>query len=150
MIPDLNEVQNLYETLINAWNRQDARGMADCFATRGLQIGFDGSTATGPDEIFQHLEPIFTDHQTATYVTKVRDVRPLGPSAALLVAIAGMVPPGSREITPPTNAHQSLVAVVERGTWRIELFQNTPAQFHGRPELVAGMTAELQQLLPQG
>jgi hypothetical protein len=33
--------------------------------------------------------------------------------------------------------------------WRIELFQNTPAQFHGRPELVSEMTAELQQQLPR-
>jgi hypothetical protein len=27
---------------------------------------------------------------------------------------------------------------------RIVLFQNTPAQFHGRPELVEEMTRELQ------
>lgn len=27
------------------------------------------------------------------------------------------------------------------------LFQNTPAQFHGRPELAQQLTAELQQLL---
>jgi hypothetical protein len=27
------------------------------------------------------------------------------------------------------------------------LYQNTPAQFHGRPELVQKMTEELQQLL---
>jgi uncharacterized protein (TIGR02246 family) len=147
--PDVTEVQELYEALISAWNRRDARGMAECFAARGLQIGFDGSTATGPAEIFQHLDPIFKDHQTATYVTKVKDVRPLGAGSALLVAIAGMVPPGRNDIAAPTNAHQTLVAAVEHGTWRIELFQNTPAQFHGRPELVSAMTAELQQLLQE-
>ncbi|TMB75962.1 MAG: DUF4440 domain-containing protein, partial [Chloroflexi bacterium] len=27
------------------------------------------------------------------------------------------------------------------------LFQNTPAQFHGRPELVQQLTEELRQLL---
>jgi uncharacterized protein (TIGR02246 family) len=146
---DLIEVQELYETLIGAWNRRDANGMAACFAKRGLQIGFDGSTATGPDEIFQHLEPIFTDHPTATYVTKVREVRSLGPDAALLVAVSGLVPPGRAEVSPATNAHQTVLAVREGRVWRIELFQNTPAQFHGRPELVNSMTAELQQLVPR-
>ncbi|MGZ4033139.1 MAG: SgcJ/EcaC family oxidoreductase, partial [Tumebacillaceae bacterium] len=31
--------------------------------------------------------------------------------------------------------------------WQIALFQNTPAQFHGRPELVEQMTAELRELI---
>ena len=45
------------------------------------------------------------------------------------------------------NAHQTLVAVKHDGLWRIQLFQNTPAQFHGRPELVQHMTEELRQVL---
>lgn len=146
---ELTEVRGLYEALIGAWNRRDARAMADCFRKGGLQIGFDGSTATGPYEIFRHLDPIFKDHATATYITKVREVRRLAPDTALLTAIAGLVPPGRVDISPATNAHQTLVAVREDGVWGIELFQNTPAQFHGRPELVNAMTAELHQLLPK-
>jgi uncharacterized protein (TIGR02246 family) len=144
---DDSEVRRLYEGLIAAWNRRDARGMAELFRERGLQIGFDGSTATGPDEILEHLAPIFRDHETATYVTKVREVRPLGPSTALLIAITGLVPPGRTDVSAATIAHQTMVAVREDGVWGIELFQNTPAQFHGRPVLVNAMTAELQQLL---
>jgi uncharacterized protein (TIGR02246 family) len=144
---DLNDVRKLYEALIDAWNRRDAKGMATCFAKQGLQIGFDGSTATGPDEVFEHLGPIFKDHVTGTYVTTVREVRPLGPGTALLIAISGLVPPGRADVAPATNAHQTMVAVREGGAWRVELFQNTPAQFHGRPELVNQMTAELQQLI---
>jgi hypothetical protein len=33
---------------------------------------------------------------------------------------------------------------------RIVLFQNTPAQYHGRPELTEQHTAELQPLLSNG
>ncbi|MET1085930.1 MAG: SgcJ/EcaC family oxidoreductase [Arthrobacter sp.] len=146
---DLAEVQKLYEGFIAAWNRRDARAMAERFRKAGVQIGFDGSTATGPDEIFRHLDPIFRGHETATYVAKVRDVRRLGPDTALLTAITGLVPPGRADVSPATNAHQTLIAVREDGLWGIELFQNTPAQFHGRPELVNAMTAELQQLLPK-
>ncbi|VXB96510.1 conserved hypothetical protein [Arthrobacter sp. 9AX] len=145
--PDLAGVRKLYEGFIAAWNRRDARAMAERFRKNGLQIGFDGSTATGPDEIFGHLDPIFKDHKTATYVAKVREVRPLGQDTALLTAITGLVPPGRTDVSPATNAHQTLIAVRENGVWGIELFQNTPAQFHGRPELVNAMTAELQKLL---
>lgn len=147
---DLDKVRSLYEGLIAAWNRRDARGMADLFTQRGFQIGFDGSAATGPDQIFGHLEPIFKDHATATYVTKVRGLRVLGPGVVLLTAISGLVPPGRTDIAAATNAHQTLVAVLDEGAWGIELFQNTPAQFHGRPELVNAMTAELEQVLSGG
>jgi len=40
-----------------------------------------------------------------------------------------------------------MVVVKSDGQWRIAVFQNTPAQFHGRPELVKKMTDELRQLL---
>ena len=59
-----------------------------------------------------------------------------------------MVPPGKSEIDPALNAVQSLVAAkAPDGEWRIALFQTTPAQFHGRPELVQQLTDELRQLL---
>src|SRR5690606_15606810 len=71
----------------------------------------------------------------------------LGKDAAILYAIAGMVPPGKSDIEPAVNTHQTLVAVKKNNDWQVELFQNTPAQFHRRPELVEEMTEELRQLL---
>ena len=62
----------------------------------------------------------------------------------ILRAVAGLVPPGQTAIRPETNSHQTVVAEAHDGQWRIVLFQNTPAQFHGRPELVEEMTRELQ------
>ena len=66
---------------------------------------------------------------------------------ALLRAIVGMVPPGGSELEPDKNAHQTVVAAKEDDAWRIILLQNTPAQFHGRPELVSQMTDELREVL---
>lgn len=142
-----DEVRNLYQKLIDAWNRRDAQGMAELFAKRGVQIGFDGSKVIGQEEILSHLKPIFKDHPTAPFVTKVKDIRSLGTRAGILYAIAGMIPPGKKSINPEANAHQTVVVVKEDNDWRIELFQNTPAQFHGRPELIEQMTKELEQLL---
>jgi hypothetical protein len=58
-----------------------------------------------------------------------------------------MIPPGQADLNPAANAVQTLVASRDGDQWRIALFQNTPAQFHGRPELVERMTAELRQLV---
>jgi len=90
---------------------------------------------------------MFADHPTAIYVGKVRGVRFLTPQVAILRAVAGMVPRGQPDLNPAVNAIQTLVAARHDGQWQIELFQNTPAQFHGRPELAQQLTEELRQLL---
>jgi hypothetical protein len=66
---------------------------------------------------------------------------------AVLRAVVGMVPAARSDIEPALNAIQTVVAVKRDGTWRIAFFQTTPAQFHGRPELVEQLTKELRQLL---
>lgn len=141
------DVRALYLRLIEAWNDQDAAAMAGLFADRGTQIGFDGSTAVGPDEIAEHLGAVFADHVTARYVVQVVEVRAVGEVTAVLRAASGLVPPGRSQVEPATIAHQTVVAARSGGAWRIELFQNTPAQFHGRPHLAEQMVAELNRLL---
>lgn len=142
-----SEVHGLYQQLLDAWNNRSARAMADLFTEDGESIGFDGSQSIGRDEIFSHLNPIFEHHPTARFVSKVKAVRFLSSDVAILRAIAGMVPPGQSDLNPNVNTHHTLVAVNNEGNWRIQLFQNTPAQFHGRPELVEQMTEELRELL---
>ncbi|MGX6445123.1 SgcJ/EcaC family oxidoreductase [Neobacillus sp. K501] len=143
----LLEVQAVYHQLIEAWNNRNARDMAEVFTEDGESIGFDGSQSIGKEDIFRHLHPIFEDHPTARFIKKVKEVHFLSPDIALLRAIAGMVPPQKTEINPNANTHHTLVVVKVEGKWSIKLFQNTPAQFHGRPELVAKMTEELSELI---
>ncbi|WP_043932866.1 SgcJ/EcaC family oxidoreductase [Bacillus sp. EB01] len=139
------EIQSLYRKLIEAWNKRDAKGMAVLFADGGTMIGFDGSLALGPREILSHTGPIFEHHPTPPFTVKIKETNILGADTAILRAIAGMVPTGGDDLKPELNAHQTMVAKRDTGIWKIELFQNTPAQFHGRPELVEEMTAELKQ-----
>ena len=77
----------------------------------------------------------------------VREVRFLAPGVAVLRAVAGLAPRGQQDMNPQTNAIQSLLAERSGGTWRIVLYQNTPAQFHGRPELAQALTEELRGAL---
>ncbi|WP_173915221.1 SgcJ/EcaC family oxidoreductase [Halobacillus sp. Marseille-Q1614] len=141
------QVRKTYEQLMEAWNNRNAEAMAALFTAQGESIGFDGSLSKGPKEIYDHLHPIFKDHPTAPFVFKVKEVRLLGEKAAVLRAIAGMIPQGKSDIKPEVNTHHTLVVVKEESKWKIDVFQNTPAQFHGRPELVEQMTNELRELL---
>ena len=143
------EVRDLYARLLDAWNHRDADAFAALFGDDGAMIGFDGSQAAGP-AIRDHLGPVFADHPTAAYVARVREVRSLAPGVALLRAAAGMVPPGGEDLNPDVNTVQTLLAARAGDGWRIVLFQNTPAQFHGRPELTEQHLAELRPLVRAG
>ena len=141
--------RELYQRLIEAWNKRNARDYALVFASNGSIVGFDGSQVNGQMEIGAHVSEIFSHHQTASYVTIVREVRPIAGDVTLLRANAGMVPPGEDDINPELNAVQSMVAARKGGKWEIALFQNTPAAFHARPDDSKKLTEELRAVLRQ-
>ncbi|HEV7495503.1 SgcJ/EcaC family oxidoreductase [Baekduia sp.] len=141
-------LQSLYRAVLAAWNTDDAAAFAAPFADDGQVVGFDGSEITGRASIAEQMAAIFADHATGSYVGIVRSVRPLGADAALLRAVSGVVPAGESDLKPELNAIQSLVAERRDGSWKIILYHNTPAQFHGRPELAEALTEELRGQLP--
>ncbi len=143
----MGDIRTLYRDLIDAWNRRDAGAYAALVDDGGHVIGFDGSQMDGPGEIQASLAGIFANHPTGRYVSIVRGVDQLADDVAVLRAVAGMVPAGGKDIKPDVNAIQSLLAKRRDGRWRVALFQNTPAQFHGRPELADSLTRELRAAL---
>ena len=142
---DEQAVVSLYDRLIAGWNAHSGEEFAAPFADDGHMIGYDGSEQTGRETIGGEMQRIFEDHETASYVAKVRTVDLLSPDAALLRAVVGMIPPGESDLNPERNAHQTVVAKKQDGDWRIVFFQNTPAQFHGRPDLAEALTEELRR-----
>lgn len=144
--------RRVYFGLLEDWNRQDAAAMAARFTERGSLIGFDGSPIDGRTCIEAHLQPIFAQHPTPLFVAKVREVRRMANGQTLLVrAVAGMWPRGATELEPRLNAIQTVVLSLCDGAYRIEMFQNTPAAFHGRPEEIEKLSAELREVgKPQG
>ena len=138
-------VESIYQQLITSWNETDSKAFAELFAEDGSIVGFDGSQANSREEIYKHLKGIFTDHKPARFVTIVEEIRWLNPGVALLRAVAGMVPRGKTQINPQTNSIQSLVLIKNKDELKIALFQNTPAAFHGRPELSEELTGRLQK-----
>ncbi len=143
----VSATRDLYDRLIEAWNKRNARDYALLFASNGSIVGFDGSQVSGQTEIGGHVSEIFSHHQTASYVTIVRDVRTIASEVTLLRANVGMVPPGKDDINPEMNAVQSMVAARKGGKWEIALFQNTPAAYHERADLSKKLTEELRAAL---
>ena len=146
---DVSAIQSLYHQLINSWNEMNSKAYANLFTADGSIIGFDGSEANGRKEIHEHLSSIFADHAPARFITIVREIRILSSTVYLLRAVAGMIPREGKEINTKTNAIQSLIAVKQEEHFRISLFQNTPAAFHGRPGDSEKLTKELQEHFDQ-
>jgi uncharacterized protein (TIGR02246 family) len=140
----------LYQRMLDAWNRRDADGFAALFTDDCSIVGFDGSQMNGRTQTTSELRAIFASHPTASYVAKVREVRRLDTRVALLRAVVGMVPPGQKELNSAVNAVQSVVAVLDADGARLTLLHNTPAAFHGRPELTQQLTQELTEILRAG
>ncbi len=138
--------RDLYAQLLEAWDKRNARNYALLFASDATLIGFDGSQVSDQLQIGAHVSEVFTHHQTPRYIGVVREVRSIAADVSLLRANAGLIPPGKDDIDPSLNAVQSLIAVKKGDTWKIALFQNTPAQFHMQPEQSKALTEELRAL----
>ena len=142
------QLRSLYAAYLDGWNRRSGAAVAACFADDGDIIGYDGTHHHGRLAIAADLRQIFGSHQTAAYVAVIRSVRAVAPGVALLIAHAGMIPPGANDLDPDLHTVHTLVAVDEgSGRWRISLFQSTPAAFHGFPEEREALTDELRGLL---
>ena len=133
----------IYVSLIEAWNSRDARAFAARFASDAVVIGFDGSLLLGRSVVEQELSTIFANHPTAPYVATIVELRMLGAGVSGLRARVGMPTADGSAINPTVNAWQTMI--VTDGL--IAQLQTTPAQYHGRPELVEEHSALLAPLL---
>jgi uncharacterized protein (TIGR02246 family) len=145
--PNDAQIRALYAQFLDGWNRRSGAAVAAGFADDGDIVGFDGSHHRGRLSIAADLRQVFGSHPTATYVGVVRSVRPVTADVAVLLAHAGMIPPGGDDFDPDLHTVHTLVAVAEGGRWRISLLQATPAAWHQHPEAREALTQELRGLL---
>jgi uncharacterized protein (TIGR02246 family) len=141
------DIRTLYVQLLDGWNRRSGAAVAATFADDGDIIDFDGSHHHGRLAIAADLRQLFGSRQTPAYVALIRSVRQVTADVAVLMAHAGMIPPGGNDFDPALLAVHTLVAVSEAGRWRISLFQSTPAAWHGNTEAREALTQELRGLL---
>lgn len=146
--PSDAQIRALYAAFLDGWNRRSGAAVASTFADDGDIVGYDGTHTSGRLSIASELRRVFGSHPTATYVGLVRSVRPVAPGVAVLLAHAGVIPPGEEDLEPSLHCQQTLVAADEGGgRWKISLLQITPVAFAGKPEARDALTTELRGLL---
>jgi uncharacterized protein (TIGR02246 family) len=141
-------IRALYQQIIDGWNKGSGDAFAARFAEDADFVAFDGSYFKGRQEIAAFHQMLFDTFLKGTrLVGKVRSVRFLTPDVAVMHAVGGTVMPGPSGIEPERNSIQTLVATKRVGDWYLAAFQNSRAQYMGRPELAQELTEELRQLL---
>jgi uncharacterized protein (TIGR02246 family) len=141
-------IRALYQQQLDGWNRGDGNAFAAPYIEDADFIGFDSTHLKGRREIASFHQMLFDKYLRGTrLVGKVRSVRFLTPDVAIMHAVGGTVMPGQSDLEPERNSIHTIVAIKRDGEWRFTAFQNSRAQFMGRPELAQQLTEELRQLL---
>jgi uncharacterized protein (TIGR02246 family)/steroid delta-isomerase-like uncharacterized protein len=148
---DNNEVviRSLYFQMIDGWNKGNGKAFASPFAEDADLVGFDGTHLKGRQEIASFHQQLFdTFVKGSRLVGKIRNVRFLNPDVAIMHAVGGTIMAGQSDIEPERNSIHTLVIMKESDDkWRVTAFQNTWAQYIGRPEMAHELTEELRKEL---
>jgi uncharacterized protein (TIGR02246 family) len=119
-------VCDLYQELMDGWNRGSGAAFAAPFTENGDLVAFDGTHFMGRREIAPFHQELFDRWMKGTrLVGRVKDVRFLSPDVALMHAVGSTVMRGKSEPSPERDSIQTLVAVRRDGEWRLAAFQNT-------------------------
>ncbi|MGH9950843.1 MAG: SgcJ/EcaC family oxidoreductase [Nitrososphaeraceae archaeon] len=146
---DETAIRSLYQQLMDGWNKGSSEAFAAPFAEDSDLVGFDGTHLNGRQNIISFHQQLFDNYvKDSRLVGKARNVRFLTHDVAIMHVIGGTIMAGQTDIEPERNSVQTLVATKDsKGKWRLAAFQNTRAQYLGRPEQAEALTEELRRLL---
>jgi uncharacterized protein (TIGR02246 family) len=143
-------IRSLYFQMIDSWNKGSGDDFAAPFAEDVDLVGFDGTHLKGRQEIASFHQRLFdTFVKGSRLVGKIRNVRFLTPDVAIMHAVGGTIMAGQTDIEPERNSIHTLVVIKGNGNhkWSIAAFQNTQAQYIGRPVISQALTEELRKEL---
>jgi uncharacterized protein (TIGR02246 family) len=119
-------VRDLYQDLMDGWNRGSGDAFASAFTDDGDLVAFDGTHFEGREEIAPFHQELFERWMKGTrLVGEVKDVRFLSDEVALMHAVGSTVMRDKSEPAPERDSIQTLVAVRQDDKWRLAAFQNT-------------------------
>ena len=125
-------VRDLYQQLIDGWNRGSGAAFAAVFAEDGDLVAYDGTRFKGRQQIAPFHQELFDKWmKESRLVGQVENVRFLSRDVAVMHAIGGTVMRGKTEPSPERDSIQTLVATRQGGEWRLAAFQNTRVRLMG-------------------
>ena len=125
-------VRDLYQQLIDGWNRGSGAAFAAVFAEDGDLVAYDGTRFKGRQQIAPFHQELFDKWMKGSrLVGQVENVRFLSRDVAVMHAVGGTVMPGKTEPSPERDSIQTLVSTRQGGEWRFAAFQNTRVRLMG-------------------
>jgi uncharacterized protein (TIGR02246 family) len=125
-------VRDLYQQLIDGWNRGSGAAFAAVFAEDGDLVAYDGTRFRGRQQIAPFHQELFDKWMKgSSLVGQVEDVRFLSRDVAVMHAVGGTVMRGKTEPALERDSIQTLVATRQGGEWRLAAFQNTRVRLMG-------------------
>jgi uncharacterized protein (TIGR02246 family) len=145
---DETTIRNLYQRTIDGWNKASGDAFAAPYTDDSDFIGFDGTYMKGRQQIASFHQMLFDKFlRGSRLIGKVRSIRFVTVDIAIMIAVGGTVMAGQSDIEPERNSIHTIVAVKRNNNWYFTAFQNSRAQYIGRPEESQALTEELRQEL---
>jgi uncharacterized protein (TIGR02246 family) len=145
---DETTIRKLYQRTIDGWNKASGDAFAAPYTDDSDFIGFDGTYMKGRQEIASFHQMLFDKFlRGSRLIGKVRSIRVVTVDVAIMIAVGGTVMAGQSDIEPERNSIHTIVAVKRNNNWYFTAFQNSRAQYIGRPEESQALTEELRQEL---
>lgn len=118
-------IQALFQQLLLAWNRGDGTAYGELFTEDADYITFDGTHVKGREDIARSHQQLFDTHlKGSRLVGRVKDVRFLSPTVALVHATGGTIMAGKSTPSAERDSIQTLVAIQREGEWLFTAFHN--------------------------
>jgi uncharacterized protein (TIGR02246 family) len=134
--------------MIDGWNASSGDAFAAPYTDDSDFIGFDGTYMKGRREIASFHQMLFDKFLRGSHlIGKIRSIRFVTIDIAIMIAVGGTVMAGKSDIEPERNSIHTIVAVKRDSNWYFTAFQNSRAQYVGRPEESQALTEELRQEL---
>jgi uncharacterized protein (TIGR02246 family) len=141
-------IRKLYQQMIDGWNEGRGDAFAAPYTDDSDFIGFDGTYMKGRQEIASFHQMLFNKFlRGSRLIGKIRSIRFVTMDVAIMIAVGGTVMAGRSDIDADRNSIHTLVAVKHNVKWYFTAFQNSRAQFIGRPEESHALTEELRREL---
>ncbi len=123
---DKAAIAALTQKVVAAWAYHDADTFASVFTDDGTMI-LAGVYCEGRDQVRDHMAAAFEGQYKGTQVTGTPiSIRSLGPDAAILLSLGGVLAPGETEVSAGSAIRASWLVVRHDGQWRLAAYQNTP------------------------
>ncbi|GGS42509.1 MULTISPECIES: SgcJ/EcaC family oxidoreductase [Actinokineospora] len=124
-------IASLTQKVLASWAYHDAETFASVFTEDGTMT-LPGVHLKGRAQVQEYLVAAFKGVYKGTQVAgKPIDLRPLGPDAAVLISLGGILESGESEVAHHSEVRAAWIVARDNGQWKVAAYMNTPLHAEG-------------------